>query len=136
MHQNPNTKMEVVKQEAFKVNGNSNRPDVNFNAETGILELSGRSILENAGKFYEPIEHWIEAYLCHPAEHTVFKMKLEYFNTTTSKFLLALLERLELLYKAGKNIEIHWYYIDPEMGELGEDYQNMVQMPFRFFDSL
>lgn len=128
--------MEVVKQESFKVTGNSNRPDVNFNADTGILELSGRSILENAGKFYEPIEYWVEEYLCHPAEKTVFKMKLEYFNTTTSKFLLALLERLELIYRAGKDIEIHWHFIDPEMEELGEDYRNMVPMPFLFFDSL
>ncbi len=128
--------MEVVKQEAYTVIGNSNRPDVNFNAETGILELSGRSILENAGKFFEPIEFWIEEYLCQPAQKTLFIMKLEYFNTTTSKFLLSLFERLELLYIAGKDIEIHWHFIDPEMHDLGEDYKNMVKIPFSFFENL
>lgn len=128
--------MKEVKLEPLSIPGNSNRPEVNFNPETGELELKGRSILENANRFYEPIENWIKDYMHNPAQQTIFKMKLEYFNTTTSKFLLNMLEDLDLLFDSGKNIETHWHFSDSEMGELGEDYRNMVKMPFKFYQGL
>jgi hypothetical protein len=126
--------MKDLKLETLNIVGNSNRPDVIFNADSGELELRGRSILENANRFYEPLDEWVKAYINSPAKKTIFKMNLEYFNTTTSKYLLTILEDLETIYDLGKEIEIHWFYSDSEMGELGEDYRNMVKMPFKFFD--
>jgi hypothetical protein len=72
-------------QETLKIDGNLNRPDVNFNSVSGELWISGRSIVENAIRFYEPLVDWIEVYCENPAQITELHLKLEYFNTSTSK---------------------------------------------------
>ncbi|MBI9067419.1 MAG: DUF1987 domain-containing protein [Salinivirgaceae bacterium] len=115
----------------LKIQGNSNRPEVDFNAKTGELVLTGRSILENTLRFYEPILDWIDTYCKNPAENTSFHLKLEYFNTSTSKFLLSIIEKLEELYSGGSDVKIYWYYVDEDMQELGEDYRNIVELPFQ-----
>lgn len=118
----------------LKIQGNSNRPNVDFNAETGKLTIEGKSILENAIRFYEPILDWIDDYCENPADQTILYLKLEYFNTSTSKFLLAIIEKLEELYQGGKEAGIYWYYTDEDMEELGEDYSNLIDLPFHFVE--
>lgn len=126
--------IEVNTEVSLKIQGNSNRPQVDFNSKTGNLTIEGKSILENAIRFYEPILEWIEKYCDNPAELTTLNLKLEYFNTSTSKFLLAIIERLEELYQGGKEVKINWYYTDEDMEELGEDYSNLLDVPFHFVE--
>lgn len=116
---------------AFKITGNQNRPGVHFDPQTGELVISGRSILENSPKFYEPIMDWLKNYVHHPAKVTRFHMKLEYFNTSTSKSLLSIIELLDEIYHSGNLVEIYWYYSDEDMEELGIDYSNMIDIPFQ-----
>lgn len=116
----------------IKKSGNQYRPEVDFNPETGILQISGRSILENSIAFYEPLLNWLDDYCQQPAELTVFHVKLEYFNTSTSKYLLSMIEKLEELYSGGSEVEVQWHYCDEDMEELGEDYRNLLEVPFKF----
>ena len=62
----------------------------------------------------------------------VFHMALEYFNTSTSKYLLQIMQQLETLFDKGVNVTIVWYYSDEDMQELGNDYQQIVKVPFEF----
>ena len=116
----------------LKIEANSHWPKVELNKQTGVLEISGRSIVENAIRFFEPIMEWIDAYCEHPAEKTELHLKLEYFNTSTSKYILSIFEKLEEIFNEGKEVEIFWYSFDEDMEELGEDYQAMVDVPFQF----
>ncbi|MDA3892577.1 MAG: DUF1987 domain-containing protein [Salinivirgaceae bacterium] len=121
-------------QETLKIDGNLNRPDVNFNSVSGELWISGRSIVENAIRFYEPLVDWIEVYCENPAQITELHLKLEYFNTSTSKYLLSIVELLHDLYSSGKEVVIYWYSSDEDMLELGEDYDAMIGIPFKFME--
>ena len=124
--------MDNITASVFQIDGNTSRPTVIFNATTGQFRLLGRSILENSIRFYEPILKWIEQYIKQPAEKTEFHMELEYFNTSTSKYLLQIMQLFEQLFEAGADVTFVWYYADEDMLDLGNDYQQIVKLPFEF----
>lgn len=126
--------MEIQTLENINIAGNQNKPSVKFNAETGELLLEGRSILENTIRFFDPLVDWLNDYIQNPAELTAFHIKLEYFNTSTSKYLLSMVDKLAEFYAGGKEVLIYWYYGDEDMLELGEDYQNMLDVPFKMIE--
>ncbi|MDX1904493.1 MAG: DUF1987 domain-containing protein [Thermonemataceae bacterium] len=104
-------------------------PRVNFNAISGKMELSGRSIPENAFQFYDELSRWLDDYSKTPAKETVFNFKLEYFNTSSSMYVLGILKKLERMHLEGKKITICWYYDieDEDMLQTGEDLKQIVK---------
>ena len=66
-------------------------PRVVLNADLGVFELSQMSLPEDAVDFYAPILNWLSEYSENPNPNTVFDMKLEYFNTASSKQLIQIL---------------------------------------------
>lgn len=108
-------------------------PNVNFDHNKGSLLLKGRSIPENSVEFYRPLVNWLGEYSSSPKVMTVFEVQLEYFNTSSSKCLLDLFKKMESLGKDGNDIMINWYYEedDEDMLEAGEDYQSIIDIPFK-----
>ena len=111
-------------------------PYVSFNPEDGNLELSGKSILDDPDSFFIDLVEWLDLYISQPAKMTSFIINLESFNTTSLKQVLNLLMKLDELFKANNNVEAHWIYNKDEdvMFELGQDYANMVKLPFKFIE--
>lgn len=111
--------------------GSSKTPTISFET-TGRLELRGRSIPENSVEFYKQLVDWIDTYRSAPAPQTIMDVKLEYFNTSSSKCILDLFKKLELLHQDGKNAVINWYYEadDEDMQEAGSDYKAILTIPF------
>lgn len=117
----------------FTLEGSPKTPTVLLDEAQGLLELSGRSIPENSIEFYKPILDWIEAYGSNPKAETKVNIKLEYFNTSSSKCILDFFKKLENVAKGGKTkIAVNWYYEedDEDMQEAGEDYQSIIEIPF------
>ena len=85
-------------------------PQIAFDAEAGKLESKGRSIPENSLDFYIPLKLWVDDYLKSPQIKTILDVKLEYFNTSSSKCILDIFKKLESLTKSGFEVEINWYY--------------------------
>ena len=107
-------------------------PSVKFSAD-GHLELKGRSIPENSLDFYKPLLEWVDNYSRQATGETTIHVQLEYFNTSSSKCLLDLFKRLENI---GGKVAIHWYYEqeDEDMLEAGEDYEAIVNVPFKMIE--
>lgn len=97
----------------------------------GQIEIKGRSIPENSIEFYKPLVEWLELYGEQEMKTTQVKIQLEYFNTSSSKCVLDIFKRLEVMYRKGWNIEIYWYYDedDEDMYESGVDYQSILTCP-------
>ncbi|HLP11313.1 MAG TPA: DUF1987 domain-containing protein [Flavobacteriales bacterium] len=113
--------------------GTPKTPTITLDEQQGLLELSGRSIPENSIEFYKPILDWIEAYGSNPKPETKVNIKLEYFNTSSSKCILDFFKKLETLSKGGKTkVAVNWHYEqdDEDMQEAGEDYQSIIEIPF------
>ncbi|PKP36218.1 MAG: nuclear pore complex subunit [Bacteroidetes bacterium HGW-Bacteroidetes-15] len=119
--------------ELINIEGTPKTPSVNMNPQTGVVEIKGRSIPENSIEFYKPIVDWLEEYASGPAEKTVVNVQLEYFNTSSSKCILDVFKKLEVLKKDQNDVIINWYYEedDEDMLEAGEDYESIIKVPFK-----
>ncbi|MFP4557091.1 MAG: DUF1987 domain-containing protein [Bacteroidales bacterium] len=119
--------------ELINIEGTPKTPTVNMNPETGVVEIKGRSIPENSIEFYKPIVDWLEEYAKTPLPKTTVNVQLEYFNTSSSKCILDVFKRLEVLKQNQNDVLINWYYEedDEDMLEAGEDYESIIKIPFK-----
>ena len=110
--------------------GTSKTLAVAFTSDPLGISLSGRSIPENSIEFYRPLIAWVDENCREEASELQVNIKLEYFNTSSSKCLMDLLKRLE---SASVKARVNWYYEeeDEDMLEAGEDYDAIVDLPFR-----
>ncbi len=118
--------------ESVKIEGTAKTPTIEFEKETGILRIKGRSIPENSIDFYKPLIDWIDAYALQPANETMVHVQLEYFNTSSSKCILDVFKKLEVIKRAGKDVVVKWHYEedDEDMLEAGEDYDAIIDLEF------
>lgn len=122
--------------EPISIEGTPKTPTVNFLADTGKIEIKGRSIPENSIEFYKPLVDWLEQYSSVPCQLTEVDVQLEYFNTSSSKCILDVFKKLESIHKGGNEVVINWYYEedDEDMLEAGEDYQSIIKIPFKMIE--
>jgi len=120
---------------AIIIEATRDTPGVILDPDNNKFEMNGKSLPEDVGSFYDPILEWIEGYSENPNEETIFEMKMNYFNTASSKMLLDILFALEEMAEDGKNIKINWHYKenDEDMKEAGEEYEDIVEIPFEHF---
>jgi hypothetical protein len=118
----------------LNIKGTDDTPSVILDKEKGLLEISGRSLPEDVNQFYEQILDWIDKYSENPNDRTVFNFKLEYFNTASSKVILDILLKFEEIVEKGKEVLIKWHYHEEEedMLEAGEEYADIVEIPFDY----
>ncbi|MBN2812736.1 MAG: DUF1987 domain-containing protein [Bacteroidales bacterium] len=118
--------------ETIKIQGTEDTPKIMLDKENEIFEISGRSLPEDVSSFYEPVLNWLNEYAENPNSKTVFNFKLTYFNTASSKLLLDILMKLEEMHEKGQDILIRWHYPedDEDMSEAGEEYSDIVDVPF------
>ena len=122
--------------DSLQLEGSAKTPSIDFNGETGVLELRGRSIPENSIEFFKPLNDWLDSYGEAPKATTSINVKLEYFNTSSSKCILDLFKRLEKLNGVSTEVSVNWYFErdDEDMEEAGEDYQAIVGLPFKIIE--
>jgi hypothetical protein len=118
--------------EVMKILGTDDTPNVILDETNDVFEISGRSLPEDVAAFYKPVLDWLEKYNQNPKSRTIFNFKLVYFNTASSKMLLDILMKLEDLHKSGKQVVVKWHYSedDEDMKEAGEEYADIVDVPF------
>ena len=119
--------------ETLLIEGSPKTPTIKFDWDRGFLEIKGRSIPENSIEFYKPLVDNLEKYSSSPKSATTVNIQLEYFNTSSSKCILDVFKKLENINKGGSAVVINWHYEadDEDMLEAGEDYQAIINIPFK-----
>ncbi|HCY00092.1 MAG TPA: nuclear pore complex subunit [Bacteroidales bacterium] len=109
-------------------------PKVILDKENNIFEFSGNSLPEDVVSFFTPIIKWFDEYAEKPNEETKIIFNFEYYNTSSSKMILKLLETCRDIHRNGYDIEVHWHFMedDEDMIEAGEDYSENIKVPFKF----
>jgi len=118
------TKNQTMALDQFYSEVSPRNPHIHFDPVAGLLELKGKSVPENPVAFYTPVIDWLNKYIEAPAGFTTFNIQLEYFNTSSSKFIVDMLKKLDLIKKENKGeLEVNWLYdkYDEDMMESGED---------------
>ena len=111
-------------------------PGIILDAKKKIFKMTGKACPEDAIGFYEPIIDWLELYSISPNEETIFEFKLSYYNTASSKALLKIMQFMERLKEKGVTVKIKWFYYedDEELLIAGEDYSEIIDVPFELIE--
>jgi hypothetical protein len=111
----------------FFIEETAHTPRIEGNAKTGKLRVEGRSLPEDARKFYRPLREWILDLLQSNIQNVRAEFCLEYFNTSTSKVLVDIMLSLDNC-PDEVNMAVIWEYEedDQEMQEVGEDFRAML----------
>jgi hypothetical protein len=117
----------------------SNTPKVHFDPAIKVFEIIGESRPEDVKAFYEPVFNWFDKYLLElktqgTKEAIVLKMYMEYFNSSSAKYILNLAKKMYEFISAGIPVTIDWCYVedDDDMKETGEEMERMSKVPFKY----
>ena len=111
-------------------------PYVYFNPDNGVFEIKGRSLPDTSILFYQPILSALENYAKDDNPGITANFAFEYFNTSSSKCLFDVFKRLNKVAETGRDITINWYFEegDDDMMEAGEDYSDLLDLDFNFYE--
>jgi len=115
-----NLKIEAIEDEFYI-------PSVDFNADTGVCEIAGESYIEQTQDFYEPLLDWLHEFMQTEKKKLTFNLKLAYYNTSTSKKILEILELCKRHELKGYEIEFNWFF-DGEDLDIEEDIEDFKQI--------
>ncbi|MGM0496894.1 MAG: DUF1987 domain-containing protein [Bacteroidota bacterium] len=109
-------------------------PGIILDKQNNHFKIEGKSFPEEARTFYNPIIEWLKEYAKNPNKKTELIVDMEYYNTASSKMLLEIFKTFKQIHKNGNEVEIHWHYPedDEDMLEAGEDYEEILQIPFKY----
>ncbi len=109
-------------------------PNVEFSKVSGTFKIIGKSLPEDVKNFYTPIIQWFDLYSSQPNPETTLFLHFEYFNTASSKMILILLNKLREIHKKGFRVLVIWSYPpqDAEIEEAGEEFEELLNIPFQF----
>lgn len=118
-------------------------PEILFDIENRKFLFKGVSRPEDVFKFYHPAVEWLKDFDNNILTHTTAKYNipllnidfhLSYFNSSSSKMLLQILEIIKKIQDKGIEIKIDWYYdaSDEQMYDDGLDLSESVDIPFNF----
>jgi hypothetical protein len=109
-------------------------PRVEFLADSGKLTLQGSSYPENSVEFYQPLLDWMNEYIETKSKPLEFNFLITYFNTSTSKCFLIVLEILENYHNKGGKVKVNWHYAkdDDDILESGEELFVELELPHEY----
>ena len=118
--------------EKLMIVGTEDTPNIVLDPKEKVFEISGRSLPEDVVSFYQPVLDWLDELEASPIADIDFIFKLDYFNTASSKLILDILLKLDDIFTAGNAINIKWHYmeLDEDLEEAGEEYSELVEIPF------
>jgi hypothetical protein len=116
-----------------------NSPRVELDPADNRFEFSGESRPENVRSFYLPILDWLEEYAADLSKNgkknpLTLNFNLEYFNSTSAKYILDIFKSLYSIHEGGNEVLIRWHYEedDEDMYEVGMEMSRMSRLPFEY----
>lgn len=127
--------------ENYKLDVTENTPLVDLNFENHKLRFEGDSRPEDVQKFFHPILDWLDDYSEHIASlgtevEISCDFQFEYFNSSSAKYVMDIVTQLGTINSSSDKVKlnINWHYeeMDEDMLEAGEEFEEMVNIPFNF----
>ncbi|MBL4658319.1 MAG: DUF1987 domain-containing protein [Flavobacteriales bacterium] len=117
---------------------------VNLDPTNNCFQIWGVSRPEDARLFFHPILEWLDEYhtlrywrdnkFNKNSAEVVFEFKLEYINSTSAKFILDILIKIESFQVDNIAFKVQWFYneLDRDVKESGEAFEKMCKLPFEY----
>ena len=115
-------------------------PQIYFDPDNSIYEISGESRPLDVPGFYEPVLNWLDDFSKNLDNLNISKgpidinLNFEYFNSLSAKYIFDFCKQLATIRSKGKKINIKWHYDsdDPDMLEAGREMSRISKIPFEF----
>jgi len=119
-------------------------PEINFSPEEKIFFMRGISSPEDVRRLYYPVIEWFREYIdtilegnsnpYSPDSPLKFQVDLEYFNSSSAKFLYDIFLELKRLISSGIPVILEWLYDeeDTDLREAGSDIASLIEMEFTY----
>ena len=109
-------------------------PGMILDREEKRFEFSGRSLPEDPASLFDPVLDWVKDYASSPLEETIIHFKLDYFNSSTARFLVEILQEFEEIKYAGHQVSVCWWYLEEDqmMQERGEEIEDVIDLEFDY----
>lgn len=116
----------------LNISSSEDTPEVRFDISAGEFFIKGRSLPENAFNFYSPILEFIKSHKLTKGIRNIFTIHLDYFNSSSGRFLFELLTILEQSDYSKEWLIVKWIVEsdDELMIEKGEELQSMLDLHF------
>jgi hypothetical protein len=123
--------------EKFFLHPSEDSPGVELDHASGVLKFAGRSIPSDAEKIYGPIVSWMKSYAESPSEKTTLVCELDYFNTSSQKYLADIFKQINKLHIEGRAVECFWKYKedDEDMRQIGEQFEYLFDFPVQYIST-
>ncbi len=110
-------------------------PEVFLSKESNRFSILGRSIPDNPVSIYGPITEWLAIYSDSPNEQAELEVYLEYFNTSSHKFLLEIIVQFASI---NSNHSICWLHEEDDIDliEIGEQIAERYDITVNFREKL
>jgi hypothetical protein len=108
--------------------------------ENNIFEISGESRPPDVAAFYNEILNWFDDFSLYMVKShqdvppPVFNLDLEYFNSSSAKYILDFCKLIAATKSKGREITVKWHYEsdDMDMLETGREMSKISKMPFEY----
>jgi len=119
-------------------------PGVIFDPDNNNFEMTDSSRPEDVRDLFYPMIEWLKDFgekilqgmdtQFSKENPLLFKVKMDYFNSSSAKFMYDIFEELKAIRENGLPLEIQWYFEeeDDDMREAGEEMQDLIEMEFQF----
>ena len=133
--------------EPLVIEANEKTPRIVLDPYNDNFEISGNSRPENVREFYDPVINWLVEFEKEVLDKKVIKfdkkhplilnLKMNYFNSSSAKFLYDVMSELVRFHKKGHIIRILWHFEteDDDMKSAGEEMSELLEVPFQFIET-
>lgn len=129
--------------EVIKIKETSSSPSVVFDFDKNNFEINGCSRPEDVVAFYGQLIDWLAEIKNNITDELkertaknpmIFKLRFDYFNSSSAKYILDMVILIDDLFKGGLNVKIEWQYKkeDEDMLETGQEFTDLIKCPIDF----
>jgi len=115
----------------FYVAATSRTPEVRFDDDNQSAYISGECYPEDAEKFFTAVNQAFEHYFLKGLTSLNLEIKLVYFNSSSARALMELMDYLETCASRGVHVKVEWFHEEDDditkefVEDVTENYKNM-----------
>ena len=117
-------------------------PEITLAPDENRFTIAGKSAPEDVRGLYYPVIEWMGDFANEVRKGHKYtdksplrlKLDLEYFNSSSAKFLFDIFTQFRELNNEGVPVDVEWHYDeeDTDLREAGEDLSLLCELPFRY----
>lgn len=125
--------------ESLRIAKGDTTPELIFDIEEMLFSMEGECRPENVLTYFEPIMKWLDQFIDNVKSGATgksmdFHFKLEYYNSSSAKFIFQIFKRFKVIESNGVDITMYWFYdvLDEDLLECGQEYEKILGLKFKY----